>query len=252
MMRRTWLLPVACVVCLFLLGMQSVDPVLRASLEKLKPSLPGAYFELAEVVADNAKSDEERKLAIRLFALAATLDPDRWAHGGLLGISVLIEGDQDRIRAVQALLELHDDARPNLLPQRQVVLGAESTAAVNAFDVISCMRTGDSIRARNLLRYGSGVRDLLEAYQGDVPGGMKVLLDRITSRDGEVRLNENVYVALLQVQSQLLGGKHESWSATLAVGLGRPLEDLSDADLGNVLKMDLEQSTWRNGRWTMP
>ena len=252
MIRRMLLILLACAAGLLLPGMQSIDPVFRASLENLDPSMPEGYFELAEHVADVSDSTRERDLAIRLYALAATLDPDRWAHGSLLGIRVLLEGDQDRIRAVHALLELHDDARPSLLPRREVVLGAESTAAVKAFDVISCIRTGDSTRARSLLQHGSGVRDMLESYQDAVPGGMKRLLDRASARDGEVLLNEKEYIALLQIQSQLLGGTHETWAATMAVGLGQPLEDLSGAELGNVLKMDLEESSWRDGRWSRP
>jgi len=252
MMHRLAIALLACTAGLLLAGMQSMDPVLRKSLENLDPSMPGGYFELAEHVADTADSVNDRDLAIRLFALAATLDPDRWGHGSLLGISVLLEGDQDRLRSVSALLELHDDARPNLLPRQEVVLGAESTAAVKAFDVISCIRTGDSTRVRNLLQHGSGVREMLEVYQDAVPGGMKRLLDRASARNAEVLLNEKEYIALLQVQSQLLGGRHETWAATLAVGLGRPLEDLSGAQLGSVLKMDLEKSSWRDGRWNVP
>ena len=249
MMRPFFVVFLACTVGFLMGARQSVDPVLRESLQALDPAVPGDYFELAEHVADTADSPGDRDLAIRLFALAATLDPDRWGHGSLLGIRLLLSGDEKRLRAVSALLELHDDDRPNLLPRQEVTLGAESTAAVKAFDVISFIRTGDSTRVRNLLQHGNGVREMLEAHGDSVPGGMKRLLDRASARNAQVLLNEKEYIALLQVQSRLLGGRQETWAATLAVGRGRPLEDLSEAQLGSVLELDLEMTTWRDGAW---
>jgi hypothetical protein len=247
MHRMAW-----CVLLLPLLCGADVGPDRQERLKELDPEFAQGYIELAESIADDVEDDQQRRLAIRLFALGATLDPERWGRSGMLGILPLLD-DDEQIRSVQSMLELQDGRGSGMLPRRRVLLGSQSKAQIAAFDVLSSIRSGDIKSGKVLLRSVGGTRELLEEYEDEIPGGMQRLLDRVkTAEDGQrYALSNSEYVAHLQVQSHLLGGARETWSATLSAWNGRPLEDVSKADLGPVLELDLTKSVWR-GNWTEP
>ena len=246
MPRMVW-----CVLLLLLCGADA-GPDRQERLKQLDPEFAQGYIELAESIADDVETDQERRLAIRLFALGATLDPDRWGRSGMLGILPLLD-NEEQIRIVQSIVELQDDRGAGMLPQRRVLLGSQSNAQIAAFDVLSSIRAGDIQSGKELLRSVEGTRDLLEEYEDEIPGGIQLLLDRLETADDGQRyaLTHSDYVAHLQVQSDLLGGARETWSVTLSAWNGRPLEDVSQADLGHVLELDLTKSVWR-GSWTEP
>ena len=235
-----------------LIGMAPNDPVHKAALESLNPDEPYGYIELAETVADTARTQSERRLAVRLYALGATLDPERWGRSGMVGVLSLLE-QEDQIRRLRVLLKLQDETRPRLLPQRRIVIGSQTQASIAAFDILSAIRSGDVRAAQSLLRRTGGVRDLLEQYEDQIPGGMSQLLDRVmkSQNSAPVRLTGAEYVAQLQIQSQLLGGRSDTWSATLSAWQGRPLEAVEHSDLGHVLELDLTKSVWSGG-WIRP
>ena len=235
-----------------ILGIGALDLDRQEQLKGLDPGAPQSYIELAELIADEASSDEQRRLAIRLFAIGATLDPEGWGRSGMLGILPLLE-DEEQIRSVQSMLELQNGGGFGMLPRRRVVLGSQSKVQIAAFDVLSFIRSGNIKSGKMLLQGVNGTRELLGEYEGEIPGGMQRLLDRLKSADEGQRyaLSTSEYVAHLQVQSHLLGGGRETWSATLSAWNGRPLEDVSKADLGHVLELDLTKSVWR-GSWSEP
>ena len=57
---------------------------LESRLEALDPADPRGYFELAEDLADG-DSDQERRIARRLFGLAGRLDREKYAASAALG-----------------------------------------------------------------------------------------------------------------------------------------------------------------------
>ena len=65
-----------------LLHAADTSMLLQDRLRALDPDHPGAYIELAELIADDITSEADRRLSIRLFAIAATLDPVRWGRSG--------------------------------------------------------------------------------------------------------------------------------------------------------------------------
>lgn len=243
-----------CMLLVPVLLVAAADPLDRKwDLESLQPDDPGTYFELAEEVADAASSEPERTLAVRLYALAATLDEARWGRSSLLGIIDLLD-DETRVRGLRALLEFYEEEQPQLLPSTRLVMGAGDRVTVSAVDVLSLYRSGMAAGARQRLGT-TGVRDRLLEYEDEIPGGMNRLLDEITTRrdkENRRRLAESEIVAQLQVQSRLLGGREESWSATLSAWGGRPLPSIESHDLGTILNLDLARSVWRNGRWRVP
>jgi hypothetical protein len=232
-------------------GAGFVDTADRWGLDRLVPTDPSGYFLLAEEVADVADNPQERRLAVRLYALAAALDPDQWGTSGLLGIIDLLE-DESTIRSLRSMIEMRQLHAGGLLPSSRVVLGETDRATVAAFDVLSYARAGDMVQARRRLRNITGVRERLLSFQDEIPGGMQHLVDRIDSSSDNglrQRLTEPEVVAQLQVQLRLLGGSDDSWSATLMAWRGRPMQSLESHDLGSLLGLDLERRVWLNDRW---
>ncbi len=232
-------------------AMAPSTPQDRWPLESLHPSDPEAYFLLAEEVADAASSDVERELAVRLFAIAATLDERQWAAGSLRGIIGLVE-DESKIRVLRSMIELAEDDPPRLLPGSVIVLGRTDRATIAAFDVLSWARCGRDQDARRRIQSVPGVRERLLVHQDDLPGGMQRLLDEIAAGERSSqrrRLTEAELVAQLQVQLRLLGGREDSWSATLTAWRGRPMQRLESHDLGALLGLDLSRQVWRSNRW---
>ncbi|MDG2201103.1 MAG: hypothetical protein P8K80_07980 [Phycisphaerales bacterium] len=223
----------------------------RWQLDALDPSDPSQYFLRAEEVADVATDARQRRLAIRLYALAVTLDPEQWGTSGLLGIIELVE-DESTIRALRSMIELQEGRSAGLLPDSRVVLGQTDRATIAAFDVLSYARSGEVLDARRRLRSIPGVRERLLVYQDEIPGGMQRLIDDLSvskESGSRQRLTQAEQVAQLQVQLRLLGGREESWSATLMAWRGRPMQSLESHDLGSLLGLDLDRRVWRSDRW---
>jgi len=242
---------VGIILLLSFMGAGTQSTAVRWQLDTLDPSEPSQYFLRAEEVADVADDAPQRRLAIRLYAIAATLDPDQWGTSGLLGIIELLD-DESTIRALRSMIELQESDPAGLLPESRVVLGQTDRATVAAFDVLSYARSGEELDARRRLRNIPGVRERLLAYQDEIPGGMQRLIDdlmKTTDTGVRQRLTAAEQVAQLQVQLRLLGGREESWSATLMAWRGRPMQSLESHDLGTLLGLDLDRQVWRNDRW---
>ena len=239
------------ILVLALLGSGPLEVDERWELGSLHPSDPQSYFLLAEEVADASSTEAERRLAIRLFAIAATLDARNWEVASLRGIIGLVD-DESTTRTLRSMLALAEDAPPHLLPSSMVVLGRTDQATIAAFDVLSWSRCGRRMDARRLLEGLPGVRERLLVHQDDVAGGMGRLIDELSEPDDPSKrrpLTEAEVVAQLQVQLRLLGGREDSWSGTLTAWRGRPMERLSSHDLGTLLGLDLSRQVWRSNEW---
>ena len=237
---------VGIILLLSFMGAGTQSTAVRWQLDTLDPSEPSQYFLRAEEVADVADDAPQRRLAIRLYAIAATLDPDQWGTSGLLGIIELLD-DESTIRALRSMIELQESDPAGLLPESRVVLGQTDRATVAAF----ALPTLPVLRSRTASRI-PGVRERLLAYQDEIPGGMQRLIDdlmKTTDTGVRQRLTAAEQVAQLQVQLRLLGGREESWSATLMAWRGRPMQSLESHDLGTLLGLDLDRQVWRNDRW---
>ncbi|MCU0962075.1 MAG: hypothetical protein MUF48_18430 [Pirellulaceae bacterium] len=91
---------------------RSVDPERLAALD---PARPEAYREYAEELAEKRKDPEAQVTAIRLYQIAAALDPERLGPSCLLGMIPLArdEAEQRRFRAMAYLSDPRHD--PKLL-----------------------------------------------------------------------------------------------------------------------------------------
>lgn len=82
-------------------------------LSELDPSKPDAYREYAEELAEKRKDPDAQQTSIRLFQIAAVLDPERLGRSCLLGMVPLARTaeEQRRFRAMAYLLDpAHDVA----------------------------------------------------------------------------------------------------------------------------------------------
>lgn len=75
-------------------------------LESLTPDQPQGYFEYAEELVEKRRDPVAADTAIRLFVIAAYLDPERWGRSALLGMSGLTvrTAEQRKYRAMAFLL----------------------------------------------------------------------------------------------------------------------------------------------------
>src|SRR6185295_19335283 len=90
-----------------------IETVSAERLAALSPSRPQEYREYAEELAEKKLDPEARQTAVRLFQIAAWLDPAKTGRGALLGlVSVARPGEEEaRFRAAAYLFDpRHDKA----------------------------------------------------------------------------------------------------------------------------------------------
>ncbi len=84
-----------------------IKTVDQARLESLQPARPDSYREYAEELAEKKKDPDAHVTALRLFLIAAYLDPPRLGRSCLLGMVPLARNanEQRRFRAMAYLLD---------------------------------------------------------------------------------------------------------------------------------------------------
>ncbi|GIW74242.1 MAG: hypothetical protein KatS3mg103_0764 [Phycisphaerales bacterium] len=221
-----------------------------------------AYLELAEEVASETGSPEDRLLARQLFALAYAVErttkgrPQVMASA-CLGLAWLDPSDEGSawLRAVAGLLAPHQ-AQP-ATAQRQD-LPVDPKVALDAASALGLARSGEGRRAARLYE-DPAVREVFERY-GRLLGGTgglsglsrfeRAMRDwpdlecggsRVVTRRGEdgvqtlvcptcrgnpgPPMNEQEYLSHLRFESRLLNGIHQSWGAQLVADGNAPLLD---------------------------
>ena len=93
--------------------------VRKDRLEQLRPEMPRAYRDYAEELAEKRRDPEARDMAIRLFLIAAWLDPGELGQGALLAMVDLARDPMEasRFRAAAYLQDPRHD--PQILPTRE-------------------------------------------------------------------------------------------------------------------------------------
>ena len=228
---------------------QSVDevPSLQQRLEQLDPARPEEYFELAEEVADSAKTPEQRTLALELFALAGQLDFDRLGRSAILAIGhFTTDPDQkNRLRIAAELLSNQG------LFQPRSRAGADSSQESRLLfgRMLGAVWAGRIQEARELLKQ-PGVRPLLQKY-GELLGlDPDTFIEQLQSRattPGSFEVTRQ-----LLVEWTVLDRAGLSWSAELVASEGRPLTVIDLVDRGALLGADVTRPYWRSGGWSGP
>lgn len=267
----------------------------RERLEALAPANPAAYLELGEEIAATitepqvaASADSAaatRRLVVELYVLALALDQrdtglSPTGASASLALASLSPRDEDKRWLTAVARTLDPRQAPPPWMARPEVASVESEA-FRAASAIGLIRSGDGIRARQLLGHAE-VRAVLERSNSLIErlgfsGGSGRLLreaelwpcsqcanQRIFKRlsaSGEPRLCTNCegvpgprlsdreLLALLQFESWLLDGRQRSWAAQSTADGGAPLRDPDPSGVAGSFRVDPKKPYWRRGVW---
>ncbi len=132
----------------------------RKRLEKLSQDNPKAFRDYAEELAGKKEDPEARDVAMRLYLIAAYLDPQKFGRSSLLGMSSLAgtAAEARRCRAMAFLLD--DKGDPSLLRGESArnapaakgprVVDAQTTAINDFVKALQYYRTGQIRQAREV------------------------------------------------------------------------------------------------------
>lgn len=265
--------------------MSMAIPGLDQRLSALSPADPDAYYLLGEELADVAVEEAERSIARRLFLIAYSIwleqDDRRNAASACLALTTVVTSERDRfwLRAVAGSLDPRQgsvgwdpaswtDIDPAVGKQAATALGAvRSGDGVLARQVLADPRVGRALERYNQLLQGAGglTRIRRDANIWPCPDcrNKRTVRSRTSQEPGEIicgycrgdpgpRLRDDEIVAHLRVESLLLAGDQDIWSAQLEVDGGAPLRDPDPDAVSRAFDIDPTQSLYKDGAWTWP
>ena len=213
----------------------------------LRPVDANSYFILGEDVAEIARTDVERALAIRLFVLADHLDHNRYHRSSLLAIRPLVN-DPVALQLLDSNLRSLSGA-VSLLPDKATGDERENESILAVAEVLSALRRGDRTAMESNLRKKS-VSERIDSLEHVLPGNSEWMLKKVSSaRRGKPVLGEDDLMATLRVQAALLGSEVQPWSVDLHSSHGVPMTMIDPVPLVEIFHIDPDRATWRGGRW---
>lgn len=218
-----------------------------ARLEDLNPDQSEAYFDLGEEIAEVARSEEDRMLAIRLFVLADHHNPVMFRRSSILAIMPLID-DATVHRLLSANLRAAT-VRTSLMPGGNHLSPRDSDAIMGAVDALSALRKGDSKEFQRLLEI-DGVAEVISAHSESLPGDIRWMQRRLGKRGSrESTLEFDDQISTLELQAELLGSSDQPWSVVLHIERGRPVTVVEPIPLSEIFGISTSQDRWIDGRW---
>lgn len=156
-----------------------IRSVSEQRLSELDPSKPDAYREYAEELAEKRKDPDAQQTSIRLFQIAAVLDPERLGRSCLLGMIPLARSadEQRRFRAMAYLLDPAHDS--SLL---QSVAQPSATASTSTLDEKQAEFLLKSLR---MLRQGKRKEALAHARRSKLEERLHLLTEAISYAEFE-------------------------------------------------------------------
>lgn len=263
--------------------------VRKDRLEQLRPETPRAYRDYAEELAEKRRDPEARDMAIRLFLIAAWLDPGELGQGALLAMVDLARDPEEasRFRAAAYLQDpRHDpqilksreadsqsgEARGSLpnagsLPNTGSLPGAGNAASNRARGAatspallaIRQLRRGDVEAARRIAER-DGVREEFRSIASIID------YDGFLAACKETKLPAETFRKLLAAELQLIdlsgavdretarrsNAKVEQ-SRRWSQSIGGRRESLAPSfDLRRITEFDPSQCRFREGAWSAP
>jgi len=242
-------------------AVQSASRDWTGRLERLNPSLPAAYFELAEDIADVAVTKEEKDLARTLFALSGALDREGFGRSAALALAQLAD-DLQRRRALTALASLLGDRKgaagewsggDGRSVTGEATIGLTTAIAVS--EAFSHYRRGQGQRAATALR-NPEVEAILVRLGTGSPGGVERFREDLRVYKGGLRpqVAADALGAMLAIEEAALaaaapGAEPRTWSSTLIETNGRPLIEIDAARVDEAFGVDSTKPYYRKGRW---
>ena len=244
----TWVLQ-RCLLCMIgvLIGASDIERRFEDRLLALRPVDAKAYFRLGEDIAEAAQTDQDRALAIQLFALADHLDQNRYRRSAILAIQLLVDDPVLRHLLDVDLRAWAGDA--DYLPIEATGDDRGDNSVLAVVEALSALRRGDRSGMERAIEQ-EGAAERLKSLEHKLPGDTTWMLNKSGSaRAGRQVLGEDGIMSTLSVQSQLLGNGEESWSVVLHSSHGAPMTVIDPVPLVEIFNINSDQTTWRGGRW---
>jgi len=239
-------------------------PVDLKRLAELSPDQPKAYRDYADDLASKRIDPEAREMGLRLYAIAAHLDPASLGRSSLLGMTALagtVE-EERRYRALAFLLDPeHDrtvlkDAATAAAQHTEGPPTNETAAILGAIKGIELLRKGRTKEAAEQLRR-EGIGEAIKPFASVIT--FEALLDECRSklRRGPAAPPE-LAARLLRLELLLLGEKPtagdevvqtEAWSHLNAGALSQTARPLT---IDTITPFDPSQCVFRDGKWVAP
>lgn len=225
--------------------------VLPERLAKLDPARPAEYRDYAEELLARKRDPAARDLAIRLYAIAAWLDPENLGRSSLLGLQHLARSAEER-KKFRAALYVIDPTMPlEPAPKAKSLNGSgETTAAQELLRALRLLRTGKGATARAIVEKPP-VAKLLESYQ---PVMSRAEFAAAASQS-LLSARELRQALLLELEMEVLAHPPTAsdraatsldWSRELQGTGGKPVPSLS---LDSLTEFDPRLCLYRDGKW---
>lgn len=239
-----------------------VDEVIRTvkpeRLEALSPDNATAYRDYAEELAEKRVDPDARDAAVRLYVIAAYLDPEKLGRSSLLGLTALARtpAEERKYRAMVYLLDPKHDRSVLKRPAEAGAAGVAGESREKLLSMIRYLRRGNR-RIAERMAERSDAEALFARYGGEV--SHEEFLDVCRSSEG---LSPGTLAKLLRLEIRLSGGppiadgdtssaadKRPSWSAAIAAGNTDPVPSLT---LETLTEFDPRNCVYRDGKWVAP
>jgi hypothetical protein len=224
----------------------------EARLETLRPQEPQRYLELAEEVEDASKSEDDKRLARHLYALAGALEPERLGRSACLALAAMEENElaKKRYLALAALLPGFGAAAISTGSDSPGSAEWTPAAALAIAEALSHYRRGDGTRALASLKE-PGADQLLQQFSNMLPGGYQRFIEDCKAYKGQQAptLSSADVIRMLRFESSILAGRDRAWSSELLLSAGQPLIEVDPQRLEESLNVDVTRPVHRAGRW---
>ncbi|MCC9605392.1 hypothetical protein LOC68_23185 [Blastopirellula sp. JC732] len=238
--------------------LETVSPL---RLTELRPEDPDSYRNYAEELAQKKVDPEARETALRLFLIAARLDPTRLGKSSLLGMTSIARSPEEanRFQAMAYLLDPEHDAQ--LIQKRHTVQLTSPERLDEWSDLIITgmrkLRGGDYRSARAILKRPD-VEKAFDSIVGEITHDecMAILNKTCPGCEGG-RIPKAMIRKLVLAELALLPETHDSsdtesvpeWSELTAAENHKPLVALT---LETITEFDPRTSVYRNKQWVSP
>jgi len=240
------------------------DVIVTVSEERLaalKPDNPKDYRDYAEELAEKREDPDARAAAIRLYLIAAYLDPENLGRSSLLGMTGLARsaGEQRKFQAMVYLLDPEHDRR-SLRPVAEVKTepADEDPEARQALLIaLQNLRRDRRREALNVVKRPS-VKKQMEVIQDILTYDQFVETAGETGKPLSNEMLRKVLTAELALRKEsasvdepgAAADKLPSWSQTIDAGATPPLPSLTLETL--IPEFDPRKCQYRSGRWVVP
>ncbi len=225
-------------------------------LAALNPEKPQDYRDYADELSEKREDPEARNAAIRLYLLAAHLDPAGQGRGALLSMAGLARSpaEERKFRAMVYLLDpAHDRSvlKPPARPKTVAVALTESEQTM-LLTAIRALRSGNRREALNFTR-----RPLFQQVFQRFSSMFTLEAFRAAASQRTGLLPRAVQKKLLALELMVLGQpgqesrdeKDVPWSTLVTNKRDSPVAQLS---LETITEFNPAETVFRDNRWTLP